>query len=95
MILDATSAAKSGQKSTFSSPLEANIGVGRGDISDLFGKLRKHSRKMRWTSEVDEELDRKKEEMDMCETDHQLLESEPQIFVRAEQQRGTTQQHSP
>lgn len=69
MIFEATSAA-----TPSSSMFEENVGVGRGDVTDLLGKLRAHSKKMRWTSAVDEALDLKKEEMDMCETDHQLLE---------------------
>lgn len=69
MIFDAT-----GAGSPDPSTLQDNVGVGRGDVSDLLGKLRAHSKKMRWTSAVDEALDLKKEEMDMCETDHQLLE---------------------
>ncbi|KAF9467344.1 hypothetical protein BDZ94DRAFT_1185769 [Collybia nuda] len=69
MIFDATGTSKPG-----SSTSQTNVGVGRGDISDLLGKLRTHSKKMRWTSEADEALDLKKEEMDMCGTDYQLLE---------------------
>jgi Mtf2 family len=53
---------------------DSNIGIGRGGISDLFGKLRRHSKKLKWTTESDELLDRQKEAMDMCETDQQLLE---------------------
>lgn len=45
-----------------------------GGMSDLFGKLRKHGKKLKWTSESDEELDRKREEMELCDTDQQLLE---------------------
>lgn len=56
----------------------SEVGIGRGprskQMGDLFGKLRRHSKKMKWTSESDELLDRKKEEMDMCDTDQQLLE---------------------
>jgi hypothetical protein len=42
-------------------------------MGDLIGRLRRHSRKVRWTTESDELLDRKKEEMDLCDTDVQLL----------------------
>ncbi|THV06715.1 hypothetical protein K435DRAFT_834041 [Dendrothele bispora CBS 962.96] len=45
-----------------------------GALGDLFGKLRRHSKKMRWTTKEDELLDQKKEEMDLCETDQQLLQ---------------------
>jgi len=44
------------------------------EMSDLFGRLRKNIKKMRWTSDIDEELDRKKEEIELCDTDVQLLE---------------------
>jgi hypothetical protein len=47
---------------------------GGKSMSDLFGKLRRHSRNSRMTDERQEELDRKKEEMDLCDTDHQLLD---------------------
>ncbi|KAK7472963.1 hypothetical protein VKT23_001067 [Stygiomarasmius scandens] len=45
-----------------------------GALGDLFGKLRRHSKKMRWTTKEDELLDQKKEEMDLCETDQELLQ---------------------
>lgn len=45
-----------------------------GGLNDLFGKLRKHSKRMRWTTEEEELLDRKKEAMDLCDTDQELLE---------------------
>ena len=44
------------------------------EMSDLFGRLRKDIKRMRWTSDIDEELDRKKEEIELCDTDVQLLE---------------------
>jgi len=44
------------------------------EMTDLFGRLRKDVKKMRWTSDIDEELDRKKEEIELCDTDAQLLE---------------------
>lgn len=47
---------------------------GRREMSDLFGTLRKHSKRMKWTTASDEELDRRKEEMELCDTDQQLLE---------------------
>ncbi|TFK89007.1 hypothetical protein K466DRAFT_487786 [Polyporus arcularius HHB13444] len=51
----------------------AGVGQHSSAMSNLFSRLR-HSKRPRWTSEVDEELDRKKEEMELCETDLQLLE---------------------
>ncbi|KAI0074724.1 hypothetical protein K474DRAFT_1709608 [Panus rudis PR-1116 ss-1] len=44
------------------------------EVDDLFGRLRSYSKDPKWTSEEDEELDRKKADMDMCDTDQQLLE---------------------
>lgn len=52
-------------------------GVGKSHssgVDDLAKKLRQHSRNLKWTSEADQELDRKKEEMDLCDTDQQLLD---------------------
>ncbi|KAG1812561.1 uncharacterized protein BJ212DRAFT_1370522, partial [Suillus subaureus] len=43
-------------------------------MSDLFGKLRRHSKRLKWTTEADGEFDKKKEEMELCDTDQQLLE---------------------
>ncbi|GBE87992.1 predicted protein [Sparassis crispa] len=57
--------------------LSAAIGRGRTprlQLGDLFGQLRRQSRRQKWTTEADEELDRKKEEMELCDTDQQLLE---------------------
>lgn len=54
------------------------VGIGRspagGQMSDFFSKMRGHSKKLRWTTQSDEELDRKKEEMELCDTDQQLLD---------------------
>lgn len=69
MIFSAVQKQKEGPKHASG----ADVGIGRGKIGDLFGKLRRHSKKMKWTTEADEVLDRKKEEMDLCDTDHQLL----------------------
>ncbi|KAI0829935.1 hypothetical protein BC628DRAFT_1083799 [Trametes gibbosa] len=58
-------------------PLSA-IGLGPSrvgsDMNHLYNKLRSHSQRLRWTTQADEDLDRKKEEMELCETDVQLLE---------------------
>ena len=43
------------------------------ELADLFSRLQKNVKRMRWTSEIDEELDRKKEEIELCDTDVQLL----------------------
>lgn len=70
MIFSAVQEQKQGKTKDASG---GDVGIGRGKIGDLFGKLRRHSKKMKWTTEADEMLDRKKEEMDLCDTDHQLL----------------------
>lgn len=75
MIFDAVS----GQKA-IDSPAD-NVGIGRApngagaadEMTEFFSKMRGHSKKLRWTTQSDEELDRKKEEMELCETDQQLL----------------------
>ncbi|KAF8507445.1 hypothetical protein JB92DRAFT_2960610 [Gautieria morchelliformis] len=45
-----------------------------GEVFDLFGRLRRQSNRMRQTSATAERLDRQKEEVELCETDQQLLE---------------------
>jgi Mtf2 family len=45
-----------------------------GEVFDLFGKLRRQSNRVRQTSATAERLDRQKEEVELCETDQQLLE---------------------
>jgi len=42
-------------------------------LGELYSGIR-GGKRLQWTSEADEELDRKKEEMDLCDTDQQLLE---------------------
>lgn len=57
--------------------LAGSSGIGRGSSSalgDLMGTLRQQSKQVRWTTEADEELDRKREEMELCNTDQQLLD---------------------
>jgi hypothetical protein len=57
--------------------LEPTSGIGKAhtsDLKDLAVRLRQHSKTIKWTSEADQELDRKKEEMDLCDTDQQLLD---------------------
>jgi len=80
MIFNAVSEHKVPSSEPGASDPLANIGIGRApagsssSVADLFLKMRGDSRKLRWTSESDEELDRKKEEMELCDTDQQLLE---------------------
>lgn len=57
----------------------ASAGIGRGpdgtsSVTDFFGKLRRHSKSQRWTKVEDEVLERKKEQMELCDSDYQLLE---------------------
>jgi len=42
-------------------------------VGDLFRTLRRHTSRVRWTTAIDEELDRKKETMELFNTDHELL----------------------
>ncbi|KAI0644522.1 hypothetical protein C8Q79DRAFT_912685 [Trametes meyenii] len=59
-----------------SSTAHGMTGLGRSRKAEnpLFSKLRSNTQRLRWTTEADQELDRKKEEMELCETDMQLLE---------------------
>ncbi|KZS88650.1 hypothetical protein SISNIDRAFT_393413, partial [Sistotremastrum niveocremeum HHB9708] len=89
MIFDAVSDGASKAKKTGSGSLLPSLGTHRDDplsdvgignspsedgMSSLFGKLRRHSKHFAWTSETDELLDRKKEAMELCTTDQELLE---------------------
>jgi Mtf2 family len=56
--------------SPLSSLFDTSIGKPERKMGDLFGKLR-HG--IKWTTASDELLDRKKEEMDLCDTDVQLI----------------------
>jgi len=78
MVFDAVPIPKDG-KTPSEAPMFTPVnGVGATtqsrEMSDLFGRLRKDIKRMRWTSDIDEELDRKKEEIELCDTDAQLLE---------------------
>ncbi|KAG1745439.1 uncharacterized protein EDB91DRAFT_148368 [Suillus paluster] len=72
-------------------PLAVLGGIGRkpfgqAPMSDLFGKLRRHSKRLKWTTEADEEFDKKKEEMELCDTDQQLLEwAMREVFGQSQQ----------
>ena len=81
MIFDAVSKSSSKDSkrptSDFSALLPTSVGIGRArssDASDFFGKLRRQSKNLRWSGEVDEQLDKKREAMELCESDQQLLE---------------------
>ncbi|KAJ7124971.1 hypothetical protein C8R44DRAFT_874821 [Mycena epipterygia] len=51
----------------------SSVAVGGAGMGDLFSTLRRHSKRMKWTAQSDQDLDRKKDEMDRCDTDQQLL----------------------
>jgi hypothetical protein len=56
---------------------QAGIGGG-GGIDDLVGRLRRHSRPLRWAQEPTADLlDQKKEQMLLCNSDQELLQSAP------------------
>jgi hypothetical protein len=73
MIFDAVSEHKSSESGS-----PSDIGIGRAPrsthMSDFFSKMRGHSRKLKWSPQYEEALDRKKVEMELCDTDQQLLE---------------------
>lgn len=59
----------------------SGAGIGRGlgsgledGVRDLLGHLRLHSKKVKRTGEDDEAFERKREQIELCETDQQLLE---------------------
>ncbi|KAG2125968.1 hypothetical protein DEU56DRAFT_743291 [Suillus clintonianus] len=72
-------------------PLAVLNGIGRkpfgqAPMTDLFGKLRRHSKRLKWTTEADQEFDKKKEEMELCDTDQQLLEwAMREVFGQSQQ----------
>ncbi|KAJ7188537.1 hypothetical protein C8R46DRAFT_1054992 [Mycena filopes] len=51
-----------------------SVEIGGARMGELFSTLRRDSKRMRWTAKADEELDRKKDEMDRCKTDLELLD---------------------
>ncbi|KAF7315280.1 hypothetical protein MIND_00042400 [Mycena indigotica] len=58
-------------KSATPSPAVDLAGEGMGD---LFSTLRKHSKRIKWTAVSEEALDLKRDEMDRCGSDQELLE---------------------
>lgn len=62
------------------------VGIGSGPdgqsgVGDLLGKLKRVSRKFRWSEQEDAELERKTAQMELCETDLDLLEwAEREVF---------------
>ncbi|GJE89180.1 hypothetical protein PsYK624_052750 [Phanerochaete sordida] len=54
---------------------ESTLGVGnKSALGPLADNLRVQSRNTKWTTEAEQELDRKKEDMSLCDTDQQLLD---------------------
>ena len=78
MVFDAVGEIKSGKIKSDVPMFTPVDGVGttthQREMTNLFGRLRKDIKRMRWTSDIDEELDRKKEEIELCDTDVQVLE---------------------
>ena len=69
-IFNKNEAATSGGADT-----DVGFGQPRSPALDaLFRKMQRYTRTQRWANEMDEQLDKKKEEMELCETDLQLLE---------------------
>jgi hypothetical protein len=80
-------------KSSSGVTADSDIGVGRGRINDFLGKLSRHPQKLKLTKESDELLDRKKEAMDVCETDQQLLDwALNHVFAESERYEGAARQ---
>ena len=80
MIFDAVSEHKNKITDRDANGSRNTIGIGRApdgsglELNDFYSRMRGHSRRLRWSPRSDEELDRKKEEMELCDTDQQLLE---------------------
>jgi hypothetical protein len=76
---------------------KSTVGVGvlgKSQADELYGKLRKNSRKMKWTSEEEEALDRKKEEINLCDTDQQLLDwAVREVFNESQKYTEEAQKH--
>ncbi|KAG6812535.1 hypothetical protein H0H92_002304 [Tricholoma furcatifolium] len=51
----------------------AFVGVGKDGIDDLIGKLRKYPKRLKWSTEVYDILDRQKEVINLFSTDQELL----------------------
>jgi hypothetical protein len=80
MIFNAVSEHSNIASKTGSSDSSSDVGIGRTpsgpspQMHDLFSKMHGYSRKMKWSAQASDDLDQKKEEMELCDTDHQLLE---------------------
>ncbi|KIM79003.1 hypothetical protein PILCRDRAFT_823872 [Piloderma croceum F 1598] len=80
MIFNAVSEHPNIASNVGSNDSPSDIGIGRApsgtstQMHDLFSKMRGRSRKLKWSAQSSGDFDRKKEEMELCDTDHQLLE---------------------
>ncbi|KAI6032778.1 hypothetical protein F5J12DRAFT_796390, partial [Pisolithus orientalis] len=77
MIFNAVSDRQAASKSSSQSLGHQPPSIGPSSSAaplNIFRTLRRHSSRVRWTTASDEELDRKKEEMELCDTDQELLE---------------------
>ncbi|KAG6920069.1 hypothetical protein DXG01_010137 [Tephrocybe rancida] len=50
------------------------VGAGKDGIDDLIGKLRKYPKRLKWSTEMDDVLDRQKEVINLFTSDQELLE---------------------
>ncbi|KAF7321490.1 hypothetical protein MKEN_00669800 [Mycena kentingensis (nom. inval.)] len=62
-----------GDKASPLSTSSSSVDIGRSGMADLFSTLRKHSKRMKRVAVSDEALDAKKDEIDRCATDQELL----------------------
>lgn len=69
MIFDAVS-----EKQQKGTDAPSEVGIGRRNGDDLLSKLRIHTKKLKFTNASSEDLDRKLEAMELCDTDQQLLD---------------------
>jgi hypothetical protein len=74
MIFNAVDAHEKSTKDAPSSAYDPSIGVGRGGVDDLIGRLQKFPRRLKLTKTTDEALDRQIELMNNFESDQALLE---------------------
>ncbi|KAG6821029.1 hypothetical protein H0H93_007919 [Arthromyces matolae] len=61
------------------------IGLGKNGIDDLIGKLRKYPKRLKWSTDMDETLDRQKETINLFMNDQDLLEwARDNVFAESE-----------
>ncbi|KAI9572333.1 hypothetical protein HD554DRAFT_2015459 [Boletus coccyginus] len=74
LIFNAVSAQEGKGSPPGSASTSSPIGRAGTPLNDLFRTLRRHTSRVRWTTAIDEELDRKKETMELFNTDYDLLQ---------------------